>query len=89
MDDRLAFEVGGEVDVGSSQGARAGSDGFRSDVTVIYDLTESGNTKLKAFNNETYDIIYHEIRNTGIALIFIREFDKGEGILPDKKKKKK
>ena len=39
--------------------------------------------KLKAFNNETYDIIYHEVRNTGIALIFIREFDKGE-----KRKKK-
>ena len=44
---------------------------------MTYDLTESGNRKLKAFNNETYDIIYHEVRNTGVALIFIREFDKG------------
>jgi hypothetical protein len=33
---------------------------------------------LKLFNNESYDIIYQEIRNTGISLIFIREFDKGE-----------
>jgi len=30
------------------------------------------------FNNETYDIVYQEIRNTGISLIFIREFNKGE-----------
>ena len=79
LDDRLSFEVGGEVDLNVDQsGARTGSNNFRGDIAVVYDLTESGNRKLKAFNNETYDIIYHEVRNTGIALIFIREFDKGE-----------
>ena len=79
LDDRLAFEVGAEFDLQSDQsGANTGSDNFRGDITVIYDLTESGDRKLKAFNNETYDIVYHEVRNTGIALIFIREFDKGE-----------
>ncbi len=78
LEDRLTIEVGGEVDLYSDQSGMNTGDGFRGDVAVIYDLTESGNKKLKAFNNETYDIIYHEVRNTGIALIFIREFDKGE-----------
>ena len=79
MNDRLSIEVGAGVDINSDQsGAPTGSDNFRGDITVIYDLTESGNKQLKLFNNETYDIIYHEIRNTGISLIFIKDFDKGE-----------
>ncbi len=77
MDDRLSIQVGGGVDINSDQsGVNIGGDSFRGDITVIYDLTESGSKQLKVFNNETYDIIYHEIRNTGISLIFIREFDK-------------
>lgn len=84
MEDRLTIEVGGEVDLYNDQSGVNTGDGFRGDVAVIYDLTESGNKKLKAFNNETYDIIYHEVRNTGIALIFIREFDKGERRKKDK-----
>ena len=79
MDERLSIEVGGGMDINSDQsGSNPGSDNFRGDITVIYDLTESGTKKLKLFNNETYDIIYHEIRNTGISLIFIKDFDKGE-----------
>jgi hypothetical protein len=67
------------MDINSDKaGSYAGSDNFRGDIAVIYDLTESGNKQLKVFNTETYDIIYHEIRNTGVSLIFIREFDKKE-----------
>ena len=77
LNDRLSFEVGAEVDINPDQsGANAGQNAFRGDVAVIYDLTESGDKKLKAFNNETYDIIYHEIRNTGIAFILVKEYDK-------------
>ena len=76
MDDRLSFEVGGGMDISTDQsGPNRGSDNFRGDIAIIYDLTESGNKQLKAFNNETYDIIYQQVRNTGISLIFIREFD--------------
>jgi len=77
MNDRLSFELGAEVDINTDQsGANTGQDSFRGDIAVIYDLTESGDKKIKVFNNETYDIIYHEIRNTGIAFILIKEFDR-------------
>jgi hypothetical protein len=49
-------------------------------MAIIYDLTGNNDKQLKLFNNETYDIIYQEVRNTGISLIFIREFDKGEKV---------
>lgn len=77
VDDRLSFEIGGGMDISTGQsGPNARSDNLKGDVAITYDLTESGNKQLKAFNNETYDIIYHQVRNTGISLIFIREFDK-------------
>ncbi|MBL7857546.1 MAG: translocation/assembly module TamB domain-containing protein [Cyclobacteriaceae bacterium] len=84
MDDRLSFEIGGDFDINQDQsGANTGTKNYRGDIAIIYDLTGNGDKQLKLFNNETYDIIYQEIRNTGISLIFIREFDR-----KDKPKKK-
>ncbi len=78
LNDRLTFEVGGDFDINSDQSGGNKGDAYRGDVAIIYDLTGDGDIKLKLFNNESYDIIYQEIRNTGISLIFIREFNKGE-----------
>jgi hypothetical protein len=78
MNDRLVFEVGGDFDIGADQSGANQGKSYRTDVAIIYDLTGNGDKKLKLFNNESYDIIYQEIRNTGISLIFIKEFDKGE-----------
>jgi hypothetical protein len=78
MNDRLSFEVGGDFDINPDQsGANTGKN-YRGDIAIIYDLTGSGDKQLKLFNNETYDIIYQEIRNTGISLIFVREFERKE-----------
>lgn len=76
LNDRLSFEIGGDFDISQDQsGANTGSKNYRGDIAIIYDLTGNGDKQLKLFNNETYDIIYQEIRNTGISLIFIREFN--------------
>ena len=83
LNERLSFEVGGDFDINSDQSGGNKGNNYRGDVAIIYDLTGNGDKQLKLFNNETYDIIYQEIRNTGISLVFIREFDKGE-----KRKKK-
>ncbi len=75
MNDRLSFEIGGDFDLNQDQsGTNTGNKNFRGDIAIIYDLTGNGDKQLKLFNNETYDIIYQEIRNTGISLVFIREF---------------
>jgi len=79
LDDRLSFEIGGDFDINQDQsGANTGTKNYRGDIAIIYDLTGNGDKQLKLFNNETYDIIYQEIRNTGISLIFIREFENKE-----------
>lgn len=74
MNDRLSFEMGGDFDIAQDQsGANTGKN-YSGDIAIIYDLTGKGDKQLKLFNNETYDIIYQEIRNTGISIIFVREF---------------
>jgi len=79
MDDRLSFEIGGDFDINQDQsGANTGNKNYRGDIAIVYDLTGNGDKKVKLFNNETYDIIYQEIRNSGISLIFIREFSRKE-----------
>jgi TamB, inner membrane protein subunit of TAM complex len=79
LNDRLSFEIGGDFDISQDQsGANTGTKNYRGDIAIIYDLTGNGDKQLKLFNNETYDIIYQEIRNTGISLIFIREFENKE-----------
>ncbi len=78
FNDRLSFEVGGDFNISADQSGSNTGDNYRGDVAIIYDLTGNGDKQLKAFNNESYDIIYQEIRNTGISLIFVREFDKGD-----------
>jgi hypothetical protein len=75
MNDRLSFEIGGDFDINQDQsGTNTGTKNFRGDIAIIYDLTGRGDKQLKLFNNESYDIIYQEIRNTGISIVFIREF---------------
>jgi len=77
FDDRLSFEIGGDFNLNQDQsGANTGNKNYRGDIAIIYDLTGHGDKQLKLFNNETYDIVYQEIRNTGISLIFIREFER-------------
>jgi len=81
FNDRLSFEVGGDFDINSDQTGTNKGNNYRGDVAIIYDLTGNGDKQLKLFNNESYDIIYQEIRNTGISLIFIREFNKGDKLM--------
>lgn len=78
MNDRLSFEIGGDFDINQDQSGGNTGKNYRGDVAIIYDLTGNGDKQLKLFNNETYDIVYQEIRNTGISLIFIREFESKE-----------
>jgi hypothetical protein len=85
FNDRLSFEIGGDFDISTDQSGSNKGDNYRGDVAIIYDLSGNADKLLKLFNNESYDIVYQEIRNTGISLVFIREFDKGEKAARSKK----
>jgi hypothetical protein len=82
FNERIKVEAQTSFDVGSEKNSDPSEynySNFQNDFAIIYDITEKGDYKLKVFDKSSFDIIYKDIRTTGIALIFIREFDKIKG----------
>jgi translocation and assembly module TamB len=77
FDDRLTVEVGGRVDVeGERRRQQAGASDIAGDVAVEYSLTEDGVYRLRGFRrNEFQALIDGDIIETGLALIFIRDYN--------------
>jgi hypothetical protein len=73
LEAQSSFDVNGSSNYSSSQ----------NDIAIVYNLTNRGDYKLKAFNVSSYDVVYKDIRTSGISLIFVKEYD------PVKKKKHK
>jgi len=87
-DDRITIEAQTSFDVGGDNYLNPTGNNysnFQSDFAIKYDLNQRGEYKLKVFNKSSYDIIYKDIRTTGFAIIFVKEFDK----LSDIKKERK
>ncbi|NMM49859.1 translocation/assembly module TamB domain-containing protein [Marinigracilibium pacificum] len=85
LNDRL------EVQVGSSVGVEEGNDRSKSTVgaaefVVSYQLTKEGNLKIKAFRENQFDMVDGEITNTGISLIFVKDFEEFNQLFKSKKK---
>jgi hypothetical protein len=78
FNDRVTIEAQGSFDLQNDakkyMSASEQSDVY-SDFAIIYDLTEKGDYKLKAFQRSAYDIIYKNTQIGGVAVIFIKEFD--------------
>jgi hypothetical protein len=92
FDDRVTIEAQTTFDVGGDNYTDpTGYDysNFHSDFAIKYDLTPKGDYKLKAFNRSSFDIIYKDIWSTGIAIIFVKEFDKLSETRKNRKDKQK
>lgn len=79
FNDRVTVEAQGSFEVfgdGNKYNQMMGQSDVYSDFAIIYDLTKKGDYKVKAFERSAYDIIYKDTRMGGVAIIFIKEFDK-------------
>jgi translocation and assembly module TamB len=88
--DRITIEAETSFDVGGDKyldPTGYNYSNFQSDFAFKYDLTPKGDYKLKVFNKSSYDIIYKDIRTTGFAIIFVKDFDKIADIKRGNKKK--
>lgn len=78
FNDRLTIEASGTVDLEGDQ-SRAGakpSQQMHGEFAVIYDITESGDLRLKAFRENVWDIFDGEVSSSGIAFIIQRSFNR-------------
>jgi translocation and assembly module TamB len=78
LDDRLRVEVGGRVDLEGERRRRQGNiSDLAGDVAVEYLLSEDGTYRLRGFRkNEFQMLLEGDIVETGLALIFTRDFNK-------------
>ena len=76
FNDRVSAEMESHIDLDGSVKSVAGQNtAGMTEFAVSYKLTEAGNYRIKAFRENAYDIFDGEIQNSGIAFIFVREFD--------------
>ncbi len=76
FNDRVSAEVESHINLdGSTATTGNQSNAGQTEFAVFYKLTPSGNYRIKAFQENAFDIFDGEIQNSGLAFIFLREFD--------------
>jgi len=77
FNDRITVEAMGSFDLEGekSNTTTSTSKKMTNEFAVIYQLTESGEYKLRAYYEDAYDLFDGDISYSGIALIFEKEFD--------------
>jgi len=76
FNDRVTAEMESHINLdGSVQQMGQQNTAGMTEFAVSYKITKSGNYRIKGFSENAYDIFDGEIQNSGIAFIFIREFD--------------
>ncbi|MFW5705519.1 MAG: translocation/assembly module TamB domain-containing protein, partial [Bacteroidota bacterium] len=78
FDERLTVEASSTFDVEGEQQSRPGSTSQQlyGEFAVTYDLTESGDYKVRAYRENAYDIFDGEVAYSGLAFIIQKSFNK-------------
>lgn len=82
LNDRLTVSVGSNIDVYGQEAGSQNVSEIVGDVNIEYKLTPQGQLLVRVFRNEQYQgIITGEIIETGIGLIFMREYNRWSQLL--------
>jgi translocation and assembly module TamB len=89
FNDRLTVKVGGVVDVEGSKARQTSAGDITTDVTIEYKLTEDGRLRLKGFSHNQYEgAIEGQLVETGIGIMYIRDFNRWKNFFTLPKKRK-
>lgn len=76
LNDRLSFEVDGSVGVDEGRNVVSNvSNNRTAQYAILYDLTEDGRFRIRGFQENAFDLFDGEIRNSGVAIMFTKEFE--------------
>jgi hypothetical protein len=73
MDDRLVVKVAGNFEV--EGGTQNSASDYIGDLALEYKLTEDGRFRITGFRNTNYDMISGELIETGVGLIYIKDYN--------------
>ena len=75
LDDRLIVKVSGNFEVeGETSNQNSVSD-YIGDLALEYKLTEDGRFRITGFRNSNFDMINGELIETGVGLIYIKDYN--------------
>lgn len=75
LNDRLIVKVSGNFEVeGERSGGNSASD-YLGDLALEYKLTEDGRFRITGFRNTNFDMINGELQETGVGLIYIKDYN--------------
>jgi hypothetical protein len=67
-------KLSGNVDIEGQDAPQDFSD-YIGDLALEYKLTEDGRLRVTGFYNSDYDMIDGELKDTGVGLIYIKDYD--------------
>ncbi|MDB5262053.1 MAG: hypothetical protein JWQ14_1334 [Adhaeribacter sp.] len=75
LNNRLVVRVGTDVGI-EGRSTQSGNSGFAGNLSVEYLITPNGRLRVRGFKQNSYeDLTEQDVQETGLALIFTRNFD--------------
>ncbi|OKL39938.1 hypothetical protein A3841_16350 [Pontibacter flavimaris] len=91
LNDRLTVRVGTDIGLEGGSQTNQTMSGFGGDISVEYSLTEDGRLRVRGFQRNQYEGIIEggDVRATGLALIFVREYNNFSDLFRDLESRRK
>lgn len=87
FNERLTVELGGTVGLEGESTKQNSTSDITSDVTVEYKLTKDGRFRMKGFRHNQYEAIEGQLIETGVGLVFVRDFNRWSKIFKSQNNK--
>lgn len=79
LNDRVAVKVGGDVDLEGERAKQNTISDFAGDLSIEYSITEDGRYKAKLYRDNRFEgVLEGDIIETGVSLIYNRDYDSAE-----------
>lgn len=86
LDDRLVVKVAGNLDVEGNTSDQSSFTDYLGDIAVEYKLTEDGRFRITGFRTSDFDMIDGELIETGLGLIYIKDYNSLKELFRSNKK---
>ena len=74
LNDRLVVKLSGNIDIEGENSNRDATD-YIGDLAIEYKLTPDGRFRITGFRNSNYDMIDGELTETGVGLIYVKDYN--------------
>ena len=85
---RLSVELGGNVELEGHQARQNSVGGIAGDISATYKLTPDGIYRIVYYRRNQYDVLEGDLVETGIGLLFIKDFESSRDLFIRTKQEK-